>query len=93
MDDADLVLDGNALGGVLGEVFIHDLTAARAACGGCGAVEHVGAEMAYTRGPGVVLRCRHCQAVLLVVSQRGEKGHVLGFENLHSLEIIEPEIR
>ncbi len=93
MNDADLVLDGNAIGGVLGEVFIHDLTAARATCGGCGAIEHVGAEMAYTRGPGLVLRCRHCQAVLIVVSRRGEKGHVLGFDKLLSLEIIGPEIR
>ena len=87
MDDTDLVLDGNAIGGVLGEVFIRDLTTARVACGGCGAVEPLGAEAAYTRGPGVVLRCRHCHALLLVVSRRGESDHVLGFGQLRSLEI------
>jgi Family of unknown function (DUF6510) len=31
--------------------------------------EPIGAEHAYTHAPGIVLRCRHCEDVLLVVTQ------------------------
>jgi hypothetical protein len=91
MDEADLVVDGNAMGGVLGEVFIADMTAARVACSGCGAVEPLGAEPAYTHAPGVVLRCRHCHGVLLVVTRRDDNSHVLGFHQLQWLEITSPD--
>jgi hypothetical protein len=67
MDDLpvdDLVLDGNAVGGVLGEVFAAEMTAARACCHGCGAVEAVAALVAYVQAPGIVLRCPHCGGVL-----------------------------
>jgi hypothetical protein len=47
MDDADLRVDGNALAGVLSEVFVHEMTSARIACDGCGEVEPIGAEHAY----------------------------------------------
>ena len=36
-------LDGNAAGGMLGELFARDVTAALATCGGCGKVGPVGA--------------------------------------------------
>ena len=38
MEDADLRLDGNAVGGLLGEVFAWETTAARGTCAACGAV-------------------------------------------------------
>lgn len=61
-------LDGNALAGMLSEVFVAEMTAARCRCGTCGRIEPVGAEHAYMhpRGPGAVLRCCHCENVLLV---------------------------
>ena len=34
--DAELVLDGNVLAGVFGELFQHELTTARGTCGECG---------------------------------------------------------
>jgi hypothetical protein len=42
MDTDDLVVDGNAMGGGLGEVFLHEMTSARVGCSGCGAIEPVG---------------------------------------------------
>jgi hypothetical protein len=91
MDEAELVVDGNAMGGVLREVFIHDMTAALVACGGCGAIEPLGAEPAYTHAPGLVLRCRQCNGVLLVVTRRGDNRHLLGFDKLQWLEISGPD--
>ena len=65
-------VDGNAMAGILGEVFLQEMTAARIACGGCGKVEPVGAEHAYMQAPGIVMRCCHCDSVLLVVAHIGE---------------------
>jgi hypothetical protein len=88
MKEADLMVDGNALAGVLGEVFVHEMTSARVACDGCGEVEPLGAEHAYTQAPGIVLRCRHCDDVLLVITQQGGR-HLLGFQQLRWLDISE----
>ena len=44
--------------------------------GGCGAVEQLGADHAYTRAPGMVLRCCHCDNVLLVMVRAGEQLRV-----------------
>ena len=48
------------------DVFGREMTAIRERCGGCGSVRALGALVAYTRGPGDVLRCPDCGAVLLV---------------------------
>ena len=72
MDDRALMVDGNALAGELSEVFSQEMTMARVACGGCGAVEQLGADHAYIQAPGMVLRCRHCDQVLLVMTRIGD---------------------
>jgi hypothetical protein len=59
-------VDGNALGGLLIEVFGREMTAVRQRCGQCGSVREFGALRAYTRGPGDVLRCPDCDTVLVV---------------------------
>jgi hypothetical protein len=71
MDSDAMRVDGNAVAGILGEVFVREMTSAQIACGGCGAVESVGAEHAYMQAPGIVMRCRHCDSALLVVVQTG----------------------
>ena len=76
MDDVALRVDGNALAGELSEVFALEMTAARVACGGCGAVEQLGADHAYVRAPGMVLRCCHCDHVLLVMTRTGDRLRV-----------------
>jgi Family of unknown function (DUF6510) len=66
-------VDGNAVGGLLIEVFGREMTGARERCGGCGSVRGLGALIAYTRGPGEVLRCPDCGCVLLVAVRIGNR--------------------
>jgi hypothetical protein len=61
------VLDGNAIGGLLLELFGVDLTAAPSVCGGCGAREEMARLDVYVDCPGVVVRCRHCHNVMLTI--------------------------
>ncbi len=64
-----LRLDGNAAAGILSELFVPDLTAARATCAGCGATQAVGALVMYAHGMGTVLRCPGCDTVVLCVTR------------------------
>jgi Zn finger protein HypA/HybF involved in hydrogenase expression len=61
-----LMLDGNAVAGLLQEVFAVEMTTAVGTCDGCGASEQVGAIHVY-RGAGVVLRCPHCDKALVKI--------------------------
>jgi predicted RNA-binding Zn-ribbon protein involved in translation (DUF1610 family) len=65
-----LMLDGNAVAGLLQEVFGAEMTTAIETCASCGASTAVGAVHVF-RGAGVVLRCPSCGSVLskLVVRQ------------------------
>src|SRR3954468_7566830 len=60
-----LRMDGNAAAGILSELFVPDLTAARAKCAGCGATRTIGALMVYAHGMGTVVRCPGCDSVVL----------------------------
>jgi hypothetical protein len=86
MQPSETRTDGNAIAGVLQEVFIREVTTGRIACAGCGKVEQIGAEHAYTEAPGIVLRCRHCDGVLLVVTQRAGRN-LLAFPGSRWIEI------
>jgi hypothetical protein len=61
----DAVLDGNAIGGLLIEVFGTDMTTAIATCGNCGADRQVAELAVYMPGLGAVVRCRSCDIVLM----------------------------
>ncbi|MGO4689783.1 DUF6510 family protein [Glaciibacter sp. 2TAF33] len=58
-------LDGNALGGLLMEIFRMDVTAAVGRCDTCGDTRPVAEAMVYRDAPGVVVRCKACAGVLL----------------------------
>jgi hypothetical protein len=62
----DTHVDGNALGSLLIDLFGREMTDARGCCAGCGAVNALGALIAFTRAPGDVLRCPGCGTVVLV---------------------------
>jgi phage FluMu protein Com len=62
-------LDGNAIGGLLLEVFGVEMTTATATCAHCGAVGLVAQLMVYLQAPGTVVRCPACGQVLMVFSQ------------------------
>lgn len=60
-------LDGNAIGGLLFDVFGVEMTTAEGVCAHCGAERVVAETVVYLGGPGVVVRCRSCEGVLMVV--------------------------
>jgi ribosomal protein S27E len=64
------VLDGNAIGGLLIEVFGTEMTAASTTCAVCGARAPVAELPVYRRAPGTVVRCRTCTHVLMVFVHR-----------------------
>jgi len=64
-----MALDGNAIGGLLLEIFAAEMTSAEATCATCGAVRPVADTMVYLRVPGTVVRCRRCTSVLMVISR------------------------
>ena len=81
-----LMLDGNAIGGLLQEVFATEMTTAIGTCSHCGAAEPVGAIHVF-RGAGFVLRCPHCGNTLVTIV-RGDPSRVcLGFPGIRALQI------
>ena len=80
-----LMLDGNAVAGLLQEVFAVEMTAAIGTCAGCGASEPVGAVHVY-RGAGIVLRCPHCDNLLAKVVKDGARVW-LAFPGIRTLAV------
>ena len=67
-------LDGNAIGGLLLEVFGNEMTSAASVCGHCGARRPLAELTVYLQAPGTVVRCRSCADVLMVIVEvRGIK--------------------
>src|SRR3954447_19368420 len=62
-------VDGNAAAGILSEVFVSDLTVARARCAGCGKRGAVATLLVYAHGMGTVMRCPDCDAVVLRIAR------------------------
>jgi hypothetical protein len=79
-------LDGNAVAGLLGELFGRELTLATGICGSCGASSLVAELHVYVRAPGTVVRCRACEAVLIRVVQ-GPGRTWLDLSGLATLEL------
>ena len=78
-------LDGNAIGGLMLEIFSAEMTTATGTCAGCGAVAVLAEAIVYLEAPGTVARCRSCDSVLMVVVDvRGTK--CVDLRGLSSLE-------
>jgi hypothetical protein len=60
-------LDGNAIAGLLLQVFGAEMTTAIGACAHCAASGQLAEQMVYNRAPGTVVRCRSCTSVLMVL--------------------------
>jgi hypothetical protein len=88
MDETDLRLDGNAVAGMLAELFGFDMTVARGGCAACGATNQLGGLLVYAHGMGVVLCCPHCGQYVLRVA-RGEGRWWLDPRGMAWLELDE----
>ena len=61
------VVDGNAIAGLLHEVFGTEMTPAIGTCAACGATGPLAECVVYLRAPGTVVRCRRCTGLLMVI--------------------------
>ncbi|GGU37838.1 DUF6510 family protein [Nocardioides albus] len=68
-EDNDHRVDGNAAAGILREVFASDVTTARVVCGHCTAGTSVAETKTYLAGPGSILRCPGCDAILARITK------------------------
>jgi hypothetical protein len=72
----DLMVDANAVAGLLERLFGGDVTALPGQCAHCHTVSLVGAMHAYVRAPGTVIRCPVCHGVVLRVVETGRATYV-----------------
>jgi hypothetical protein len=84
MDETDLRLDGNAVAGMLAELFGFEMTVERGGCAACGATNQLGALLVYAHGMGMVA-C--CQSLLRI--GRGEGRWWLDLRGLAWLQLDE----
>jgi Family of unknown function (DUF6510) len=82
-------LDGNAMGGALGELFAVDVTTAVGECASCGTSAVIGEALVYPTGPGVVARCSTCGEVIVRLV-RGRDRAWLDLRGVSSLEVMLP---
>jgi Family of unknown function (DUF6510) len=79
-------LDGNAIAGLLFDLFGAEMTTTRGVCAHCGATGYVAEFEVYVQAPGTVARCRSCRGLLMVlVEVRG-----VTCVDLRGLTMLEP---
>ena len=80
-----LMLDGNAVAGLLQEVFAVEMTTATVSCNTCGAINAVGALHVF-RGAGIVMRCPRCDSAVGTIVE-GDKRVWMGFAGARTLQV------
>ena len=82
-------LDGNVLAGPLGELFAVDITSAMGMCASCGTQNPIAMARVYMDAPGMVARCRNCDAVILRVVRSANQAW-LDMRGISSLQLGMP---
>jgi hypothetical protein len=80
-----LMLDGNAVAGILQEVFAVEMTTAIGTCNTCGVTDQVGALHVFL-GAGIVMRCPHCDNALVTIVENGPRVWI-GFAGVRTLQV------
>jgi Family of unknown function (DUF6510) len=86
MADQDLWLDGNAIAGLLRELFGYEMTGIPRGCQSCGATHPIAAHRLY-HGAGLVLRCPSCGALAARIAALPDR-HVVRLEGSWQLEVF-----
>jgi Zn finger protein HypA/HybF involved in hydrogenase expression len=81
----ELMLDGNAIAGMLTEVFAVEMTTATMTCGNCGMAGAVGA-MHVFRGAGIVMRCPNCDNAVAKIVKDGTRMW-MSFTGMQTMEV------
>ena len=89
MTDEALWLDGNAVAGLLQELFGGEMTNELRGCGSCGEWNPIGAHRAY-RGAGIVLRCPACGDVAMRIATLPER-HIVQLSGSWTLSLSRPD--
>jgi Zn finger protein HypA/HybF involved in hydrogenase expression len=89
MQTSEMKVDGNAIGGLLREIFAMEMTNAVGTCASCGAVNEVGRVHVYMHAPGTVVRCPSCEQVLMRIV-RGGGRYWIDLTGTRCLEFAEP---
>jgi len=79
-------VDGNAIAGLMADVFSFDATTATARCVNCGTVAMLATAMVYLDAMGAVVRCPGCDAVLATIVQ-GDDRVWISMPGVSALEV------
>jgi len=82
----EMMLDGNAIGGMMLELFGREMTMVVATCRSCGATGPLASVDVYMKAPGVVVRCRTCESVLMKIV-RSPKRVWLDIEGMRMMQM------
>ena len=64
-----LMVDGNAVGGLLNEIFSMEMTTSLAQCNHCGTRGELGSLRTFMHGSDAVLRCPVCDNIIMRIVQ------------------------
>jgi DNA-directed RNA polymerase subunit RPC12/RpoP len=85
-------LDGNAIGGMLIDVFGTEMTTASSTCGNCGDSRPVAELAVYMQAPGTVVRCPTCGSVVMVLVRAHSVTCVVDMAGMASLSPAGPSL-
>lgn len=86
MKTEEMMLDGNAIGGMMLELFGREMTMVIATCRSCGATGPLASVDVYMKAPGVVVRCRTCKSVLMKIVRSPDRVW-LDVDGLRTMEM------
>jgi Zn finger protein HypA/HybF involved in hydrogenase expression len=83
-------LDGNAAGGVLGQIFAFEMTTAEVICANCDTVGPIGTAVVYATAMGTIIRCPGCGEALIRIAQ-GLQRYWVDFSDTRLLQLAAAE--
>ncbi len=86
MTTDDRHLDGNAAGGVLGQIFALEMTTAEVICANCEMVGPIGAALVYGMAIGTIIRCPGCGEALIRVAH-GPQRYWVDFSGIRLMQL------
>ena len=86
MTTDDRHLDGNAAGGVLGQIFALEMTTAEVICANCDRVGPIGAALVYGMAIGTIIRCPGCGEALIRVAH-GPQRYWVDFSGTRLMQL------
>ncbi|HJZ50521.1 MAG TPA: DUF6510 family protein [Roseiflexaceae bacterium] len=83
-------LDGNAAGGILGQIFAFEMTTAEVICANCDTVGPIGATAVYATAMGTIVRCTSCGEALIRIAH-GPQRYWVDFSGTQLLQLYATE--